>query len=139
MRGLIAAVFLSLAACAPQPPQPSNMSSIAAFDPARFVGEWRDIETGAPWTVARSGASLTIHHPSGAGPAKVIGPGRLEVAGIEVPIWVLWVDADYRTIVLGTPDRSFAYVLNRGGTITPDRRKAAGDILAWNGYSVTAP
>jgi apolipoprotein D and lipocalin family protein len=49
---------------------------------------------------------------------------------------VLWADADYRTLVIGTPDGSFGFILNRGG-FPADRLKAAREILAWNGYDLT--
>jgi apolipoprotein D and lipocalin family protein len=51
--------------------------------------------------------------------------------------WVLWVDADYRTLVVGTPSGSFGIILNRTADLPPDRLAAARDVLAWNGYDLT--
>lgn len=126
-----------LVGCAPAPaPVDTDMRSVVLFDTARFAGDWIDVATGAPWHVAPNAARIT--HPNGNGAAEMIGPGRLKVAGLRAPLWVLWVDEGYRTIVLGTPDRSFAYILNRGADIAPDRLRAAREILDWNGYDLGA-
>ena len=60
--------------------------------------------------------------------------GRFALSGIEEPLWVLWVDADYRTVLVGTPSGRLGFVLNRGGALTADRLTAARDIFAFNGY-----
>ncbi len=49
---------------------------------------------------------------------------------------MLWADADYRTLVVGTPSGQFGFVLNRGATLPPDRLKAAKDIARFNGYAI---
>lgn len=64
------------------------------------------------------------------------GPGRFAVAGME-DWWVLWVDSDYRTLVIGTPSGRFGFVLDRG-EIAPDRLTAATEIFDFNGYTTTA-
>ena len=66
------------------------------------------------------------------------GPGRFEVKGLG-QVWVLWVDADYRTLVLGTPSGAFGLVLDRSGTLPADRARAAHEILDWNGYATRRP
>ena len=48
--------------------------------------------------------------------------------------WVLWADADYRTLVIGTPSGRFGFVLNREAVLPPDRLLAVQDILRFNGY-----
>ncbi len=58
------------------------------------------------------------------------GPGRLE--GIA-PEWVLWMDADARTMVLARPDGSGARILDRGAP-SPDRMRAAETVLDFNGF-----
>lgn len=73
------------------------------------------------------------------GPLAVTGPGRMTPAGkapapLDREWWVLWVDVDTRTLVIGTPDGSFGVILNRGGALPQDRLVAARDILEWNGY-----
>ena len=85
------------------------------------------------------GAVGRCRHPdAGAGHAW----GQLRPVGkAEAPLdrtwWVLWVDADLRTLVLGTPDGSFGVILNRDARLPADRRTAARDILRWNGYDLS--
>ncbi|WGV15895.1 lipocalin family protein [Fuscovulum ytuae] len=76
------------------------------------------------------------------GPLAITGPGRLRPMGqAAAPLnrdwWLLWADTDLRTLVLGTPDGSFGFILNRGGPLSPDRLAAARDILDWNGYDIS--
>ncbi|SIO06051.1 lipocalin family protein [Vannielia litorea] len=144
-------VALLLAGCAktPTPDTYRNptapISSIALFDPARIAGEWREVASfrqagpclicQARFTTNAEGLALQ----SVAGTARLVpsGPGRLAVQGLpgdlSEPWWVLWVDADYRTLVIGTPSGRFGAVLDRG-RIGPDRMKAATEILDWAGY-----
>jgi apolipoprotein D and lipocalin family protein len=51
-------------------------------------------------------------------------------------VWVLWVDQTYDVAVIATPTGK-AHVLSRRLEIAPDKRKAARDILVWNGFDVT--
>lgn len=136
MRRLILAfgAALALTSCAPTPTLPDDMRSVVLFDMARFEGTWSDVTTGATWQIAD--AALTA--PTMSGALTLTGPGRMRATGSAAPLWVLWVDEGYRTVVIGTPDRSFAHILNRGGEIAPDRLKAAREILDWNGYDVGA-
>lgn len=68
-----------------------------------------------------------------AGPVTPAGPGRLSVPGMT-DWWVIWVDADYRTLAIGTPDGRFGFVLDRG-KIGNDRMRAAAEIFDFNGYA----
>lgn len=47
--------------------------------------------------------------------------------------WVLWVDAGYRTAVIGSPDAPVGWIMDRGAPST-DRLKAARKILKTSGY-----
>lgn len=60
-------------------------------------------------------------------------PGRFAVESMA-DWWVLWVDADFRTMVIGTPSGAFGFVLNRQAQIPTDRATATRDILRFNGY-----
>jgi apolipoprotein D and lipocalin family protein len=134
-RFLTAILLLWLAACAPTPaPNETDMRSVVLFDVGRFAGEWSDVQSGDIWRVAPNMAEIS--YPGGIGAAKLVGPGRIKVNGLSTPLWVLWVDEGYRTVVIGTPDRSLSLILNRGGTIAPDRLRAAREILDWNGYDI---
>ena len=51
-------------------------------------------------------------------------------------LWILWADADRRTLAIGTPDGSFGFILDRNDTGGDDRIAAARDIMAWMGYRI---
>ena len=70
---------------------------------------------------------------NGAGPLVPGKPGRFGVAGMA-DWWVLWVDGDYRTLVIGTPSGAFGFVLNRDAGMPGDRLQAVRDIVRFNGY-----
>ncbi|MCU9847760.1 lipocalin family protein [Defluviimonas sp. WL0024] len=154
------ALCLALAACAAPPPPAIGyrygaalISSSAAFDPARFVDGWHVAaaygdearcgplaETWAPTGPGRYRVTGTACGPSGARAlatdAVVTGPGRItrDEAGGPAELWVLWVDADYRVAVIGTPSGRFGRVLSRTPEVRPDLMQAARDVLKFNGY-----
>ncbi|MCO6381146.1 lipocalin [Oceanicola sp. 502str15] len=123
------------------------ISSIALFDASRLEGEWREVasfrDSGACLICrARFSAGaegLAMESGPGRAMLKPAGPGRMAPVGLKgrlgEPWWVLWVDADYRTLVIGTPSGEFGAVLDRG-EIGADRLKAAREILGWAGYDV---
>ncbi len=49
-------------------------------------------------------------------------------------IWVLWVDEGFRTAVVGNPEGTFAWILDRRANGGTDRMRAAREILEFNGY-----
>jgi apolipoprotein D and lipocalin family protein len=146
-----------LAACGVPAPQgafrnPSvTIASAALFDPARFAGDWQVVGAygaGAAcgrlaerWVPAGQGAFRVTGDACGprgrralnAG-ARMVGPGRIARGGDAAPIWVLWVDADYRIAVIGTPDGSFGRVMARSATPRADLIAAAREVLDFNGY-----
>lgn len=64
--------------------------------------------------------------------------GRLSAShDAQNVIWVLWIDEDHRTAVLGNPSGSFAQIINRTPTLRADRLQAAKDILKFNGYDLS--
>jgi apolipoprotein D and lipocalin family protein len=151
-------VLLALGACVSPAPAPQGsfraasapIWSSAQLDPARLTGEWRQIAGfGAPAgcrpggvTISGSGALTAAFRLcasgrewKGGGRMTATGAGRFDLAG--QPWWVLWADADYRTLVIGTPDGSFGFVLDRSARAAPDRLRAAREILDWNGYDTT--
>ncbi len=134
-----------------------NIYSTAVVDAARLEGRWMQVADFAPPGAAGCSATGVRVEPGLAlqadlclggrrtgyrGAAEVTGPGRLRLtaadpAGIGAEWWVLWVDADYRTLVVGTPDGRFGFVLNREAALPADRMRAAREILAWNGYDLS--
>lgn len=141
-----------------------TISSAAAFDPARYAGLWYEIarypvpfQAGcvavrAKYTLRPEGGFDVLNTcRDGAldgperrieGSARITGPGRLSVKFdgvpfIRAPYWVLWVDADYRTAVVGVPSGRAGWILNRDPEIPPDRLRAALRVLEFNGYDLS--
>lgn len=137
------------------------ISSMAAFDPARYAGLWYEVasfptpfQSGCTDTQAdyglRADGLLSVRNSCVRdrslavieGSATVTGPGRLKVRLNGVPFaadyWVLWVDEGYRTAVVGTPSGRAGWILNREPTIAGDRLEAARQVLRFNGYDVAA-
>lgn len=137
------------------------ISSKATFEPDRYAGTWYEIasyETPFQRSCAGTKATYTLR-PDGAigvfnecdkdgrritisGTAEVVGPGRLEVRFGRVPFvkgpyWVLWVDEDYQTAVVGVPSGRAGWILNRTPTLREDRLDAARKVLAFNGYDLS--
>ena len=124
--------------------------SAAAFQPARAAGQWRQAATYAFGAQSCPAGGLELRQ-SGAGliakgqlcldgrqvavngPLTPKGHGRFGFAGMS-DWWVIWVDFDYRTMAIGTPDGSFGFILDRGA-LPRDRLVAAAEIFDFNGYS----
>lgn len=158
---LAAGLALGLAACAPAPRtasyrgQGQRLYSIVAFSPERFAGTWHEVagfydpaQQGCALglTAAKpsaDGLSLSFAGcagPAGTVPAKRVGLARFVPEGggaRSEPWWILWVDQDYRTAVIGTPSGHWGAILNRTPDIPADRLKAARQILEFNGYDVS--
>lgn len=142
------------------------ITSSTRFDAARFAGDWiviasfeqtpRAVTTDrvsfAPNAVGYSYFTAASRVPAmdpelaaivdmSAPPDLEIGAfGRLSFVGEfseADPIWVIWVDEDHRTAVLGTPSGRFGMILNRSATLRADRLRAAREILAFNGYDLS--
>ncbi len=161
IRLVVLAILVS--ACVPrQAPQTvtfrdtsRQIYSIVAFDPAATAsaGPWTQVAGFATAATGCKSGSLT-YSPGADGlhvsyalclsGQRVEGQGRVEPAarftlpGVAAPLWVLWADADMRTMVVGTPSGQFGFILNRGGAISSDRLAAARDILRFNGYDLDA-
>jgi apolipoprotein D and lipocalin family protein len=140
------------------------ISSAALFEAERYTGRWYEIarypvafERGCAGVTADYGiidtqtisVRNTCRGADGAvrsvidGTAQIIGPARLAVSFPSVPFagasdyWVLWVDADYQTAVVGAPNGRSGWILNRSPDIPADRLQAARDVLAFNGYDLS--
>nr|WP_152828488.1 lipocalin family protein [Fertoeibacter niger] len=133
--------------------------SNAVVQPAQILGEWDQVagfatpDAGgcgpgrASFAPAPDGLALTARlclngvTETFDGTLASLGPGRFaprgaDPAGIGQPWWVVWLDTNDRTLVIGTPSGAFGFILNRGGPLPPDRLAAAREILDWNGYDL---
>lgn len=153
--------LLLVAACAGPAPRALMrdpavpVRSLAAFDLGRLAGDWAEVAHLAPPGTAPCAPGRVSVRPEGAalrldgvlclgGVARPLaaqavpaGPGRLAVSGLAEPWWLIWADDGARTAVLAAPSGAFAVVLDRG-RIAPDRLAAARQVLAFNGYAVSA-
>lgn len=159
MRGVIAAglAALALAGCMPDKPAPLRdpkalISSAALFDPARFAGDWQVVQSGMPGCAGRQSwqwdgkGAYAVTGPdcaeSGAATDERVtltGPGgRLSArkAFDAEPIWVLWVDHDYRIAALGTPSGRWGMIVSRQRPPRPDLLTAAREVMDFNGYDL---
>lgn len=159
MHRLIVPAFCALVGCAATPPEgglraPDDpIYSNASFDLTRLAGDWRQVagfagDTGgcaAGWAGFRADPSGRLvgdaqvcvggRVQAWSGLVVAAGPGRFTVGSGEA-WWVLWDEADNRTLVIGTPSGAFGFVLNRDGPISGDRLVAAREILDFNGYDL---
>jgi len=157
-----ALVALALAGCvakAPEPAPPSlrdpkaMISSAALFDAGRFAGTWHVAASATPgcagakqeWRWDGRVYALSGIDCSGPVPAVLEGQAALTGPGARFapdkgfggePIWLLWVDQDYRVAVLGTPSGYWGMVLSRGLPLRADLATAAREVLDFNGYDV---
>lgn len=145
---------LGLAACARPDAAPqvfrgaqAPIYSSAVLDLGRIAGHWvqvagfGDLPCG-PGYADIAGDQITWRlcldaERSGSGPIIPGKLGRFAVEGMA-DWWVLWVDGDYRTLVVGTPSGAFGFVLNRDASLPADRARAVRDILTFNGYDPAA-
>ena len=147
-----AALVLALvAACTAPPPagpasfrsQSAPIASQTGVDWGRMAGDWTIVlappqalfgTVGGRVSIATGEVILPLRGAEFRSRAEVVGPGRLRLAAGDLDLWVLWVDADYRTAAVGSPDGRLGFVMDRTGDASSDRVAAARDILAWMGY-----
>lgn len=157
----IFSLLLLLAACGTSYRDTSApISSIATFDANKYAGLWYEVAHFPVWF--QDGCTNTqaeyVQQGDGVfsvrnacfrnnalsvteGTARVDGPGRLKVRLGAMPFagdyWVLWVDEDYRTAVVGVPSGRAGWILNRTPDISQDRLEAARAVLSFNGYDLS--
>ena len=139
---------LLLAACAKPAPPPAGVSfrdttapigSTTRGDAYAMAGNWR-VQAAYPGGIFGAGDGVVLDfRADGSGvlngqPLVVTRPNRWQALGRE--FWVLWVDDDFRTAVIGTPDGSFGWIMDRPGAASPDRTRAARDVLDFSGYDL---
>lgn len=68
---------------------------------------------------------------------RVTAPGILRSAEGDEVLVVMWVDEGFRTAAVGAASGRWAAVIDRGGKASPDRTRAAVEILDFNGWDVS--
>lgn len=165
MKALMILTLVLLAACGGSYRDDSvAMTAKSDLDAQRYTGLWYEIarfpvsfQKGCTATTAEYGllneSTLTVLNtcrqdtPDGpvnqiAGQAEIVAPGQLKVSFDGVPFvrgdyWVLWVDDQYETAVVGVPSGSAGWILARTPEITSARRAEAEAILRANGYDLS--
>jgi len=162
---LVAFALLALGACAATAPKITTLQGYrdrsaligvtSRFDTERFGGLWyvrAQFDPGAPQLSFRlMPDAMRLGAPAcdAAGvcsevaedlPLRRLGNGRFSVvmpSGEAREFWVLWVDEGFRTAVLGNPQGTFGWIVDRSTTGGADRIRAAREILDFNGYDVS--
>lgn len=166
MRGIAAALALILlGACAAPAPKVTQLQGYrdrdaligvtSRFDARRFDGLWYvraqfdPAEPKLSFRLMPAAMRLGAQVCDGSGacgevaedlPLRRTGQGRFVVtmpSGEARMFWVLWVDEGFRTAVLGNPDGTFGWIVDRSTTGGADRIRAAREILDFNGYDVS--
>lgn len=163
MRAIGAALLLlAVAAACTKTPEPNarrnpevRISSASLFDAGRFAGRWHVLQSYTPgcagaaqdWqNAAPGGYMLAGVDCTGAAPAVLTGRAVVTGPGGRItpdagfgrdPVFVLWVDQDYRMAALGTPSGRWGMILSRDPAGRADLTRAAREVLAFNGYDLT--
>ena len=163
MRKTALALLLVLAACGRGAPVPTAeipsfrdraqpIASTTRGRPVDIAGEWMISQAypGLPFAAPGTRVTVTLGADgtalwrfAGAGGTGEIAtapglPGRFAPRGAGAPeLWVLWVDDDFRTAAIGTPDGRAGWIMDRPGAAAADRTAAAREMLDFNGYDVT--
>ncbi len=138
----------------------ADIWSNAVTAPVALAGTWRQVATFSNGATAGCAPGFVTFTPQATalmaegrlcvdgrqasfrGPMALTGLGRLRPAGqVQAPLgqdwWLLWIDVDVRTVVIGTPSGEFGFILNRDARLPADRARAAREILDWNGYDTS--
>lgn len=128
-----------------------QLYSTADLPPSRLIGRWRQEAGFGPTCEATRFQGLEFTVQNGAvdvsyrlcingriqqGQGPLAGQqGRYNLPQLATPLWVLWIDADNRSMAIGTPNGGLGMILSKDA-IPMDRLQAAREILAWNGYDL---
>lgn len=155
---LLALLALPLAQAAPVP------ATVPALDLSRFSGTWYEAarkpvfyerlcvsDVTERYRPAEDG-SLKVEHrcrtKTGAqdfahGKARPISGSHNTKLRVNVftpfvaPYWVLWLDGDYRAVLLGTPDRKYLWLLSRTPKLDPQLEQTALAQAKQQGYDLS--
>lgn len=147
---LIVLILLAMVACTGPSQTAAPIASTTRFEASRFAGPWvmrHALGPDAPRALsfeADQEQVTALRYIDGTGQRLAFSPAEntphrarfSDAAGQAY--WVLWVDDDYRTALLGAPDRRFAWVIDRNPTGGADRIEAALRLARANGYTPEA-
>ena len=109
------------------------------FDTASFQGAWQTVScigtcaSSETYRLARDG--VFIRTADGVlAPYAVTAPGVLRVGDTDRTLVVMWIDEGIRTAAIGDADGRWAAVIDRTAASSPDRLKAATEILDFYGW-----
>ncbi len=151
MRWLAALALLAACASSPGFRDPGvAITSTTRYQAERLQGRWliraRFAGPEAPLSPAEvrfslgPGGQITAMETHGVSPGgrfavTQTAPGRFRDARARA-YWLLWVDADWRTLAMGAPDGRFGWILSRDSHGGEDRIKAAREVFEWVGYDM---
>lgn len=140
-------LFLALSGCAGTGPEPfgniplrnptAPIASQVNVTVAQMVGNWRvaqgaGIAPGAPVIITDTTMEIGQAPPQ----AYAYDPQGRYALDNDRALWLFWLDTSGRTAVMGDPDGTRVWIMDRG-EISPDRLIAAREILGWYGYDLT--
>ncbi|WP_300029045.1 lipocalin family protein [uncultured Roseobacter sp.] len=134
------------------------ITATTRFTPVAFSGRWHVIEAypsalfpgcaGQTWEAAtaeaparltvRCGAAVALDVPLAVNPRGVLQAGSSDLNRADRALWVMWMDEDARTAVIGTPGGEMGWIVNRTPDLRGDRLAAAREIMDFNGYNLAA-
>lgn len=162
VRGVTAAIALSAAGCAHSPP---TIAPVEQVDLQRFMGDWyviahipsypereayNAVESYALRPDGRIQTTFRFNKGASDGPLKTMRPVGTVRQGYGNAVWgmqfvwpiqaeyvIVYLDADYRTTIVGRSDRDYAWIMARSPKMAESEYAAAVAKLRELGYSTT--
>lgn len=154
-------VLAGLTACTPNPAPGFRDGSVpitatTRFTPEGFAGEWHviaafpnvllpgcadqqwqiDTATSSERLAILCSGAIAYDAPLLVDPRGVIQIRNGDLDRPDRALWIMWMDEDARTAVIGTPAGEMGWIVNRTPDLRPDRLAAAREIMAFNGYDL---
>lgn len=159
LRGATAALAFSAAGCAHSPP---TIPPVGQVDLQRFMGDWHVIahipsypereaynavESYALRPDGRIQTTFRFNKGGSRGPLKTLRPIGTVRPGYGNAVWsmqfvwpiqaeyvIVYLDADYRTTIVGRSDRDYAWIMARSAKMAESEYRAAVEKLEALGY-----
>lgn len=109
--------------------QLSNDGKVAVYNRCRTEkGEWQGIQGYAEPVADGVTDKLWVRFDNMA--------NRFTGGRIKSPYWILYVDADYQTAIVGSPDYKYLWFLSRTREVSAETRERLLDIARQRGYQL---